>query len=116
MAAEIAEILPVSTTRVTLKQKALVRNVSDLLERYMQASRFIEPEQFLNICTMANNLETFSYAVASNINLPFITADATGPKHFDANLSRAKFEELSYDELKAIKSERGMGALGSSNK
>ena len=71
MAAEIAEILPVSTTRVTLKQKALVRNVSDLLERYMQASRFIEPEQFLNICTMANNLETFSYAVASNINLPF---------------------------------------------
>ena len=31
---------------------------------------------------------------STNINLPFITADATGPKHLDINLSRAKFEEL----------------------
>ena len=35
-----------------------------------------------------------SGVTTSNINLPFITADATGPKHFDATLSRAKFDEL----------------------
>ena len=33
----------------------------------------------------------------TNINLPFITADATGPKHFDATLTRAKFNELTAD-------------------
>ncbi len=33
----------------------------------------------------------------ANINLPFITADATGPKHFDATLSRAKFNEITAD-------------------
>ncbi|MDD6094775.1 MAG: molecular chaperone DnaK [Clostridia bacterium] len=33
----------------------------------------------------------------TNINLPFITADATGPKHFDGNLTRAKFNELTAD-------------------
>ncbi len=34
---------------------------------------------------------------STNINLPFITADATGPKHFDATLTRAKFNELTAD-------------------
>ncbi len=34
---------------------------------------------------------------STNINLPFITADATGPKHFDATLTRAKFDELTAD-------------------
>ncbi|MBQ7400038.1 MAG: molecular chaperone DnaK [Clostridia bacterium] len=33
----------------------------------------------------------------TNINLPFITADATGPKHFDMTLTRAKFDELTRD-------------------
>ena len=33
----------------------------------------------------------------SNINLPFITADATGPKHLDTTLTRAKFDELTAD-------------------
>lgn len=37
----------------------------------------------------------------SNINLPFITADATGPKHFDATLTRAKFDELTADLVQA---------------
>ncbi len=36
-----------------------------------------------------------------NINLPFITADATGPKHFDATLTRAKFDELTADLVEA---------------
>ncbi|MBR5514889.1 MAG: molecular chaperone DnaK [Clostridia bacterium] len=38
---------------------------------------------------------------SSNINLPFITADATGPKHFDATLSRAKFNEITADLVEA---------------
>ena len=38
-----------------------------------------------------------SGAMNSNINLPFITADATGPKHLDMTLTRAKFDELTAD-------------------
>ena len=38
-----------------------------------------------------------SSTMSTNINLPFITADATGPKHFDATLTRAKFDELTRD-------------------
>ncbi len=33
----------------------------------------------------------------ADVNLPFITADATGPKHFDMNITRAKFNELTAD-------------------
>ncbi len=45
-----------------------------------------------------------STTTTSNINLPFITADATGPKHFDGTLTRAKFNELTADLV-----ERTMG-------
>ena len=38
-----------------------------------------------------------STATTTNINLPFITATAEGPKHLDMNLSRAKFDELTVD-------------------
>lgn len=38
-----------------------------------------------------------SSATTTNINLPFITATADGPKHFDLNLTRAKFNELTHD-------------------
>jgi len=38
-----------------------------------------------------------SGVASSNINLPFITADATGPKHLDITLTRAKFDELTAD-------------------
>ena len=37
----------------------------------------------------------------ANVNLPFITADATGPKHLDVNVSRAKFNELTADLVEA---------------
>ncbi len=37
-----------------------------------------------------------STATTTNINLPFITANQDGPKHFDMNLTRAKFEELTH--------------------
>ena len=38
-----------------------------------------------------------SAATTTNINLPFITATADGPKHFDMDLTRAKFDELTHD-------------------
>ena len=38
-----------------------------------------------------------SGVISTNINLPFITADATGPKHLDMTLTRAKFNELTAD-------------------
>ena len=38
-----------------------------------------------------------SGVASANINLPFITADSTGPKHFEATLTRAKFNELTAD-------------------
>jgi molecular chaperone DnaK len=42
-----------------------------------------------------------STVMSTNINLPFITADATGPKHLDLNLTRAKFNELTEDLVHA---------------
>ncbi len=47
-------------------------------------------------CELSSVMET-------SINLPFITADANGPKHLDLNLTRAKFEELSRDLLNRCK-------------
>ena len=42
-----------------------------------------------------------SGVMSTNINLTFITADATGPKHLDLTLTRAKFEELTHDLVEA---------------
>ncbi len=42
-----------------------------------------------------------SGVTTASINLPFITADATGPKHFEATLTRAKFNELTADLVEA---------------
>nr|MCR5297333.1 Hsp70 family protein [Clostridiales bacterium] len=42
-----------------------------------------------------------SGTTTANINLPFITADATGPKHLDVTLTRAKFDELTSDLVDA---------------
>ena len=46
----------------------------------------------------------------TNINLPYITADATGPKHLDVTLTRAKFNELTAD---LVESHHGPCAPGS---
>ena len=43
-----------------------------------------------------------SSMVQTSINLPFVTADQTGPKHLDMNLTRAKFEELTKDLLERM--------------
>ncbi len=55
-----------------------------------------------------------SSATTTNINLPFITATAEGPKHFDMNLTRAKFEELVHDliERTAIPVQNAMKDAG----
>ena len=58
-----------------------------------------------------------SSATTTNINLPFITATAEGPKHFDLNLSRAKFDELTHDlvERTAIPVQNAMKDAGLTN-
>ena len=38
-----------------------------------------------------------SSSTKTNVNLPFITATAEGPKHFDMDITRAKFDELTHD-------------------
>jgi molecular chaperone DnaK len=43
-----------------------------------------------------------SSMVETNINLPFVTADASGPKHLDMKLTRAKFDELTSDLIKRL--------------
>ncbi len=58
-----------------------------------------------------------SSATTTNINLPFITANAEGPKHFDMNLTRAKFDELTHDlvEKTAIPVQAAMKDAGLTN-
>ena len=64
-------------------------NGIDLSQDKMSAQRLIEAAEKAKI-ELSNMTQT-------NINLPFITADATGPKHLDLTLSRAKFDELTAD-------------------
>ncbi len=61
-------------------------NAVDLRKDTMALQRLIEA------CEKAK--KELSSAQSSDINLPFITADANGPKHLQINISRAKFEEL----------------------
>ena len=64
-------------------------NGIDLSQDKMSAQRLIEAAEKAKI--------ELSSMTQTNINLPFITADATGPKHLDLTLSRAKFDELTRD-------------------
>lgn len=64
-------------------------NGIDLSADKMSAQRLIEAAEKAKI-ELSNMLST-------NINLPFITADASGPKHLDLTLTRAKFDELTAD-------------------
>ncbi len=58
-----------------------------------------------------------SSAMTTNINLPFITATAEGPKHFDMNLTRAQFDELTRDlvDRTAIPVQNAMKDAGLTN-
>ena len=71
-------------------------NGIDLSADKMSAQRLLEAAEKAKI-ELSSMMET-------PINLPFITADATGPKHLDLNLTRAKFDELTHDLV-----ERTMG-------
>ena len=64
-----------------------------------------------------NAKKELSSATTTNINLPFITATAEGPKHFDMNLTRAKFDELTNDlvERTAIPVQNAMKDAGLTN-
>ena len=64
-------------------------NGIDLRKDKMAAQRLKEAAEKAKI--------ELSSAMTSQINLPFITADATGPKHLDMTLTRAKFNELTVD-------------------
>ena len=71
-------------------------NGVDLSKDKMAAQRLIEAAEKAKI--------ELSSMTSTNINLPFITADASGPKHLDLTLTRAKFDELTHDLV-----ERTMG-------
>ncbi len=66
-----------------------LRNDKQAMQRLKEAAEKAK-------CELSSVLET-------NINLPFITADANGPKHLDLTLSRAKFEDLCHDLLDRCK-------------
>ena len=73
------------------KQEGIdLRNDKQAMQRLKEAAEKAK-------CELSSVFET-------SINLPFITADANGPKHLDLTLSRAKFEELSADLLERCKS------------
>lgn len=65
----------------------------DLSKDKMATQRLLEASEKAKI--------ELSGVLSTNINLPFITADATGPKHLDYTLTRAKFEELTADLVDA---------------
>jgi molecular chaperone DnaK len=67
-------------------------NGIDLLQDKMAAQRLRDAAEKAKI--------ELSQKFQTNINLPFITADASGPKHLDIDISRSKFEELTADLLK----------------
>ena len=71
-------------------------NGIDLSKDKMAAQRLIEAAEKAKI--------ELSSMTQTNINLPFVTADASGPKHLDLTLTRAKFDELTRDLV-----ERTMG-------
>ncbi len=72
------------------KQEGIdLRNDKQAMQRVKEAAEKAK-------CELSSVMET-------NINLPFITADANGPKHLDLNLTRAKFEDLSRDLLNRCK-------------
>jgi molecular chaperone DnaK len=68
-------------------------NGIDLSNDRMAMQRLLEASEKAKI--------ELSGVLTTNINLPFITADATGPKHLDYSLTRAKFEELTADLVEA---------------
>ena len=81
-------------------------NGIDLSQDKMSAQRLIEAAEKAKI--------ELSSMTQTNINLPFITADVSGPKHLDLTLTRAKFDELTADlvELTMVPTRKAMEDAG----
>ena len=58
-----------------------------------------EDKPFPELIVIDGGKGQLSSAVETDVNLPFVTADANGPKHLDVDISRAKFEQLTSDLL-----------------
>lgn len=82
--------------------------VEDFVKEYIERSKTIE-----NPLSESNVREFAESETWGSISYPYSKAIAQA---LVVPVPKTKIEEMSYDELKAIKSERGMGALGSSNK
>jgi molecular chaperone DnaK len=78
----------------------IVDYVADSFQRQFGIDLRKDPQALQRLRDEAEKAKIgLSAAVTTSINLPFITADASGPKHLDETLTRAKFEELTRDLL-----------------
>jgi molecular chaperone DnaK len=78
----------------------IVDYVADNFQRQFGIDLRTDPQALQRLRDEAEKAKiALSAASTTNINLPFITADASGPKHLDEALTRAKFEELTRDLL-----------------
>ena len=76
----------------------IIRYVADAFKKENNIDLTKDPMAYQRLKDAAEKAKIeLSGAMSSNINLPFITADATGPKHLDITLTRAKFDELTAD-------------------
>ena len=76
----------------------IIRYVADAFMKENNIDLTKDPMAYQRLKDAAEKAKIeLSGAMSSNINLPFITADATGPKHLDITLTRAKFDELTAD-------------------
>ena len=75
------------------------------VKAYPRFQRMLDPVSYTHLQRLKEAAEKakieLSGMTTASINLPFITADATGPKHLDMTLTRAKFNELTHDLVEA---------------
>jgi molecular chaperone DnaK len=78
----------------------IVDYVADSFQRQQGIDLRKDPQALQRLRDEAEKAKiALSASVTTNINLPFITADASGPKHLDEALTRARFEELTRELL-----------------
>ncbi|MBQ4436841.1 MAG: molecular chaperone DnaK, partial [Clostridia bacterium] len=76
----------------------IIRYVADNFKKENHIDLTKDPMAYQRLKDAAEKAKIeLSGAMSSNINLPFITADATGPKHLDMTLTRAQFDQLTAD-------------------
>ncbi len=76
----------------------IIRYVADNFKKENNIDLTKDPMAYQRLKDAAEKAKIeLSGAMSSNINLPFITADATGPKHLDMTITRAQFDQLTAD-------------------